>query len=118
MNGTETPIGEAVGLAVAARAALDRGDLAAARADARAAAAMLREHAGAGSADVANVLVLQADAERLLGELAAAEGSARAAAAIMSRWPAGQQGSWTGSGCRPHWRWAWCWSRAGSTQRP
>ena len=73
MNGTEIAIGEAVGLAVAARAALDRGDLAAARADARAAAAMLREHAGAGSADVANVLVLQADAERLLGELAAAE---------------------------------------------
>ena len=83
MNGTEIPIGEAVGLAVAARAALDRGDLA---------AALLREHAGAGSADLANVLVLQADAERLAGELAAAEGSARAAAAIMSRWPAGPQG--------------------------
>jgi tetratricopeptide (TPR) repeat protein len=91
MRDSETAIEEAVGLTIAAHAALERGDPAAARADAHAAAATLGRHLGADSPDLANVLVLRARAESAVGEWAAAERCAGEAVAIMAGWPVAAQ---------------------------
>jgi tetratricopeptide (TPR) repeat protein len=88
-DSSQSMIGDAVRLAVAAQEALSRGDAVAARAQAQAAAGLFRSHLGEDSADAANALVICSRAQCLLGDVHAAAASARGAIATMTRLPRG-----------------------------